>query len=261
MLEASSLDRGTPIAISYRPKSPDYLPAVVGSIRRFLGDWPIVLLTEKHHLPPREWLSAWRVEAITDWAHSVDANKILRLWEHQEIFAAHFDQWIWWHDDMLLLRHIDYPSIEFDRPRVRHGPKVRPNKKLPNWHNWLWDTLGFFECLSIAAPNPVLHVPRLIQREALQSIPPNWNKARLLFEPTYLLWHWHCCGQSFEEDNAFRTSVFKGAMPDLDSIADSGAAILNWGKGIDPETTRQSFAKHYLLNFSPPHDREIEMPT
>ena len=90
MLECSALPTTVPIAISYRPKANDYLPVVVAAIRRFLGDWPIVLLTQARHLPPPAWLEAWHVDTITDWAHSDNANKVLRLWEHQEIFAAHF---------------------------------------------------------------------------------------------------------------------------------------------------------------------------
>ena len=88
MLECSALPTTVPIAISYRPKANDYLPVVVAAIRRFLGDWPIVLLTQARHLPPPAWLEAWHVDTITDWAHSDNANKVLRLWEHQEIFGT-----------------------------------------------------------------------------------------------------------------------------------------------------------------------------
>ena len=152
MLGQGKRDGRAPIAISYRPKTQDYLPVVVAAIRRFQGDWPIVLLTEAKDLPPADWLAAWQIDAITDWSHSPDANKVRRLWEHQDIFAAHFERWIWWHDDMLLLRPVQDPVAEFSRPRVRHLSKPRPNKKLANWHTWLWDTLGFFECQSMMRP-------------------------------------------------------------------------------------------------------------
>tara|TARA_R110000823_G_scaffold132777_1_gene261165 strand:+ start:28816 stop:29580 length:765 start_codon:yes stop_codon:yes gene_type:complete len=249
MLECSALPTTVPIAISYRPKANDYLPVVVAAIRRFLGDWPIVLLTQARHLPPPAWLEAWHVDTITDWAHSDNANKVLRLWEHQEIFAAHFERWIWWHDDMLLLRPVADPPAEFSAPRVRHLARTRPNKKLSNWHVWLWDTLGFFESLSMPSHNPVCHIPRLIDRKVLQSVPREWNRQRLLFEPTYLLWHWHHSGAEVELADGFRTCIFQGEMPALDTVARSGATLLNWGRRIDHASAQESFATHYPLCF------------
>ncbi len=250
MLKSSAFAGAPPIAISYRPKTNDYLPAVVAAIRRFLGDWPIVLLTEAHHLPPLAWREAWRVEAITDWAHSENANKVLRLWEHQEIFAAHFERWIWWHDDMLLLRPVADPALEFDVPRVRHLARARPNKKLSNWHVWLWDTLGLFESLSMPSHNPVCHIPRLIDREVLHSLPRNWSRQRLLFEPTYLLWHWHHSGAEVELADNFRTCVFKGELPALETLANTGATVLNWGRRINHASAQAAFVTHYPLCFA-----------
>jgi hypothetical protein len=238
-----------PIAISYRPKDQDYLAVVVAAIRRFHGDWPIVLLTQARHLPPPEWLAAWQIDAITDWSHSLNANKVRRLWEHQDIFAAHFERWIWWHDDMLLLRPVEDPTVEFSRPRVRHLSKPRPNKKLANWHTWLWDTLGFFQSQSMCAHNPVCHIPRLIERQFLRAIPANWNRDRLLFEPTYLLSHWHATAQEVELDAGFITRVFGGEMPDIDSLGDQQFTMLNWGKKIDHASAQRAFAKYYPLNF------------
>lgn len=238
-----------PIAISYRPKDQDYLAVVVAAIRRFHGDWPIVLLTQARHLPPPEWLAAWQIDAITDWSHSPNANKVRRLWEHQDIFAAHFERWIWWHDDMLLLRPVEDPTVEFSRPRVRHLSKPRPNKKLANWHTWLWDTLGFFQSQSMCAHNPVCHIPRLIERQFLRAIPANWNRDRLLFEPTYLLSHWHATAQEVELDAGFITRVFGGEMPDIDSLGDQQFTMLNWGKQIDHASAQRAFAKYYPLNF------------
>lgn len=209
----------------------------------------MVLLTEKHHLPPAQWLQEKHIETITDWEHSRDANKVLRIWEHQEILSAHFAQWISWHDDMLLLREVPRPEVEFARPRVRHGPKNRPNKKMSNWHTWLWDTLNFFECMSIPAPNPVLHIPRLIRKDVLQSIPNQWDRRRLLFEPTYHLWHWECSGQAYEETEGFRICVFKGDIPDMNLLLNNDLTILNWGKRIDHEVAQREFAKYYPLHF------------
>lgn len=245
-------DDRAPIAISYRPKEQDYLPVVVAAIRRFQGDWPIVLLTEAKDLPPTDWLAAWHIDAITDWSHTRDANKVRRLWEHQDVFAAHFERWIWWHDDMLLLRPLQDPAAEFARPRVRHLSKPRPNKKLANWHTWLWDTLGFFECQSMMAHNPVCHIPRLIERAALRSIPAHWNRDRLLFEPTYLLSHWHATAQEVELVGGFIKSVFEGEMPDLDSLGDQQFTVLNWGKKIDHASAERAFAAHYPLSFEQP---------
>jgi len=242
-------DDRAPIAISYRPKPQDYLPVVVAAIRRFQGDWPIVLLTEAHDLPPSDWLEKWKIDAITDWSHSPDANKVRRLWEHQEVFAAHFERWIWWHDDMLLLRPVQDPAVEFARPRVRHFARPRPNKTLTNWHAWLWDTLGFFESLSMGAPNPVCHIPRLIDRTALRSMPANWNRDRLLFEPTYLLSHWHATSQPVELAGGFIKSVFAGDMPEIDALGEQQFTILNWGKKIDHASAQRAFARHYALGF------------
>lgn len=249
MVGQGKRDDRPPIAISYRPKPQDYLPVVVAAIRRFQADWPIVLLTETKDLPPPDWLAAWRIDAITDWSHSPDANKVRRLWEHQDIFAAHYERWIWWHDDMLLLRPVQDPAAEFAKPRVRHFSKPRPNKKLANWHTWLWDTLGFFESQSISAPNPVCHIPRLIERTALRSIPANWNRNRLLFEPTYLLSHWHATGQEIELVGGFIKSVFDGEMPEIDGLGEQQFTLLNWGKKIDHASTQRAFAKHYPLRF------------
>ncbi len=238
-----------PVAISYRPKEQDYLPVVVAAIRRHLGDWPVVLLTEKVSLPPDKWLKNNKIETITDWRHSDGANKILRLWEHQEVFARHLERWIWWHDDMLLLRPLADPEAEFSRPLVRHRQRKRPNKELNNWHTWLWDTLGFFRCLSVSAPNPVLHIPRLIDRVALASIPAQWNRSRLLFEPTYLLWHWHC--QQVKPDVAenYRECIFEGEMPPLADLEASGQTILNWGRHIDHDSAAREFGRQYPLGF------------
>ena len=244
------MSSNVPIGISYRPKEHDYLPAVVGAIRRHLGDWPIALLTEKQYLPPDAWLRRYKVQTITGWAHTPKANKVLRLWEHHYVFAQHFDRWIWWHDDMLLLRPIDDPAWEFDQPRIAKRQRRRPNEELSNWHNWLWDTLNFFRCQNIYAPNPVLHVPRLIERQVLDSIPENWNRKRLLFEPTYLLWHWHQQGAKPELAKDFRKSVFKGDVPAVDGLADEGYTMLNWGRGINHDSAREQFGRHYPLDFA-----------
>lgn len=244
------MSRKAPIAISYRPKEQDYLPVVVAAIRHHLGDWPVVLLTEAQDLPPEAWLKRNRVEAITRWEHSPDANKILRLWEHQAIFARHFDRWIWWHDDMLLLHPVKDPVAEFSRPRVRHGPRQRPNRKLSNWQGWLWDTLGFFACQSIDAPNPVLHVPRLVERAALEGIPEHWNRERLLFEPTYLLWHWHQLGLQPTVEDSYRIGIFKGELPELQALEQGGHSILTWGRKIDHTSAREVFGARYPLDFN-----------
>ncbi len=239
-----------PIAISYRPKKDNYLPVVVASIRRHLGDWPIVLLTEEKHLPPENWLRNNDVNAITGWEHSQDANKVLRLWEHQEIFSRHFERWIWWHDDMVLLRPLEDPEAEFSRPLVAQGERKRPNKELSNWRGWLWDTLGFFRCLNIPAPNPVLHIPRVIEREMLVSIPAEWNRQRLLFEPTYLLWRWHQLGITAEIAEDYRCSEFKDKIPSIFELEAAGFTILNWGKKINHESAHAEFGELYPLTFS-----------
>ncbi len=241
-------DRTPPIAISYRPKERDYLPVVVAAIRAHLGDWPIVLLTETSHLPPEPWLDANQVSSITDWEHSPGANKVLRLWEHQEIFARHFDAWIWWHDDMLLLQTLTDPAATFDQPLIAHRQRKRPNEALRNWQLWLWETLAFFRCQNIYAPNPVLHTPRLIEREYLRSIPANWNRKRLLFEPTYLLWKWHQQGVEPVIAQNFRKCQFKGSIPELHELA-STHVIFNWGRKIDHESARQVFGRVYPTNF------------
>ena len=239
-----------PIAISYRPKDPDYLPRVVAAIREHMGDWPITLLTETAHLPPTEWLEHHKIHCLTDWVHTAGANKVKRLWEHQYIFAQHHERWIWWHDDMLLLRSVDNPEEEFAVPRVRFKERNRPNKELNNWHNWLWDTLNFFKCQSIAAPNPVLHIPRLIKRDALFRIPHNWDRSRLLFEPTYLLWTWHHEGLKPIVDSVFRCAVFDGALPDVAALRDEGHTILTWGKKIDHETSDNNLGSAVGTSFN-----------
>lgn len=238
-----------PIAISYRPKEHDYLPVVVAAIRRHLGDWPIVLLTGKADLPPQHWLESNAVHTITDWAHSPRANKILRLWEHQAIFAEHLEAWIWWHDDMLLLHTPADPVATFDQPLIAQRQRKRPNEALTNWQNWLWETLGFFRCQNIYAPNPVLHTPRLIERRFLYSIPDNWNRKRLLFEPTYLLWKWHATQTRPQLASSFRKCQFKGDIPDIDNLAAAGYTIFNWGRKIDHAHAAQVFGKHYPLTF------------
>lgn len=243
------MDKRAPIAISYRPKQHDYLPVVVAALRHHLADWPIVLLTEAACLPPRDWLERNAVEAITDWEHSPGANKVLRLWEHQEIFASRFERWIWWHDDMLLLRSPGDPQVAFGRPLIRQRQRARPNRELAKWHRSLWDTLGFFRCLDIHAPNPVLHVPRTIERGVLRSIPREWNRKRLLFEPTYLLWHWHRAGLEPEMAGDFRQCVFEGAVPALEDLERSGATIFNWGRNIDHQSAARELGRRYPLDF------------
>lgn len=238
-----------PIAISYRPKPHDYLPVVVASIRKHLGAWPIVLLTESEYLPPASWQSHNDVKTITDWSHSPKANKVLRLWEHHEVFADHFDAWIWWHDDMLLLRPLEDPVAAFEAPLIRHRQRKRPNKELGNWDSWLWETLSFFRCQNIYAPNPVLHTPRVIRKESLRSIPHNWNRKRLLFEPTYLLWAWHRAGLKPSVAKDYRKSVFSGEFPTLEVLQREGYTILNWGKQIDHESATRSFSQFYPINF------------
>jgi hypothetical protein len=244
-----SVDRRPPIAISYRPKENDYLPVVVGAIRHHLGDWPIALLTEKKTLPAQRWLDSNSIRPITDWRRSARAGKVLRLWEHQQVFAQNFDAWIWWHDDMLLLRPLESPISAFDAPLIAHRQRKRPNKELRNWENWLWETLAFFRCQNIYAPNPVLHTPRLIRRDLLDSIPANWNRKRLLFEPTYLLWAWHSAGIQPELAKNFRKSIFTGEIPPLASLQDQGFTIMNWGKKIDHEQARTEFGRQYPLGF------------
>jgi hypothetical protein len=238
-----------PIAISYRPKAEDYLPVVVAAIRQHLGDWPIVLLTEERHLPPGAWLEKNSIETITNWSHSPRAGKVLRLWEHQEIFASQMESWIWWHDDMLLLRPLADPAATFDLPWISHRQRKRPNKELSNWENWLWETLAFFRCQNIYAPNPVLHTPRLVRRSVLESIPENWNRKRLLFEPTYLLWAWHQAGIHPEVARDYRKGVFKGDIPSLESMQSQGFTIFNWGRNINHSTARQVFGQHYPVTF------------
>lgn len=238
-----------PIAISYRPKEHDYLPVVVAAIRHHLKDWPIALLTEAQHLPPEPWLERMQIQAITDWRHSPKANKIFRLWEHQYVFAKHFDSWIWWHDDMLLLRDVSDPEQEFSAPLIAHRQRKRPNEQLSNWHNWLWETLSFFRCQNIYAPNPVLHIPRLIRRDLMDSIPDNWNRKRLLFEPTYLLWAWHQTDRQPEVARGYRKSVFTGSIPPLESLQNAGFTIFNWGKKIDHAAASREFGTRYPTSF------------
>ena len=238
-----------PVAISYRPKQHDYLPVVVASIREHLGSWPIVLLTEEQHKPPQGWLDRHEIDTITDWSHSPRANKVFRLWEHQEIFARRLDAWIWWHDDMLLLRPLEDPVAVFEAPLIRNRQKKRPNEKLGNWDNWLWETLAFFRCQNIYAPNPVLHTPRVIRRDVLQSLPENWNRKRLLFEPTYLLWYWHQSGIRPELAENFRKSCFSGEVPAIEELQERGYTILNWGKQIDHEKVKRYLDYRYPTDF------------
>jgi hypothetical protein len=244
------MDSRAPVAISYRPKEQDYLPVIVAAIRHHVGDWPIALLTEERHLPPKKWIENNEIYTITEWQHSAGANKVLRLWEHQEIFAQHFEKWIWWHDDMLLLRPVLDPAAEFDRPFIAQRQQRRPNKELSNWHGWLWDTLGFFRCLGIYAPNPVLHTPRLIERDYLASIPEQWNRKRLLFEPTYLLWKWHQQGIEPIRAKDYRKRFFKGELPPLNELEDTGYTIINWGRHIDHDKARDRLARHYPVSFT-----------
>ena len=242
-------DPRPPIAISYRPKANDYLPVVVAAIRQHLGDWPITLLTEKQTLPSRRWLHANAITTITDWRHSEKAGKVLRLWEHQQVFAQHFESWIWWHDDMLLLRSLEDPVATFDAPLIAHRQRKRPKKELRNWENWLWETLAFFRCQNIYAPNPVLHTPRLIKRNLLESIPESWNRKRLLFEPTYLLWSWHNAGIQPELARDFRKGFFSGELPTLEALRDRGFTIINWGQKIDHAQVKAEFGRHYPIDF------------
>lgn len=243
------MDARAPVAISYRPKEPNYLPVVVAAIRRHLDDWPIVLVTQHGTLPPSEWLRINQVQPVCDWTHSPRANKVLRFWEHQQVLSERFERWIWWHDDMLPLRHIPDPLAEFSRPLIAHGQKRRPNKELSNWHGWLWDTLNFFRCLNIYAPNPVLHTPRLVEREVLETIPKDWNRKRLLFEPTYLLWYWHTNGIHLERAEGYRKSVFAGSLPRLSGLAAEGYTILSWGRKVDHQSAVNAFTEHYPLGF------------
>ncbi|GAB5451257.1 MAG: hypothetical protein Hals2KO_15850 [Halioglobus sp.] len=242
-----------PIAISYQPKAEDYLPVVVAAIRRHLGDWPIVLVTQQDELPPEHWLQRNGIQSITDWSYSEGANKVMRLWEHQAVLSRHYEKWIWWHDDMLLLRPIADPESEFARAIVRQPEKRRPNKELTNWQRWLWDTLNFFQCQGIAAPNPVLHIPRLIERRVLEGIPSTWLRDRLLFEPTYLLWHWHHQRMTPELAEGYRKGEFKDKLCSLDQLEREGYTILCWGKKIDHSAAREEFGKYYPLDFDPPH--------
>ena len=238
-----------PIAISYRPKKDDYLPVVIASIRRYLGDWPIALICEAKDLPPPGWLERNAVSAITDWQHSQHANKVQRFWEHQAVFSRYYESWIWWHDDMLLLRPVADPVREFSQPIVARKRANRPNRKLSNWHRWLWDTLTFFDCQNIPAPNPVMHIPRVVDRQSLSLIPEQWNRSRLLFEPTYLLSHWHRLGLQPQLVKAYRKSVFTGEMPAISELESAGFTILNWGRKIDHESARREFGRLYPLSF------------
>ncbi len=256
MNDRQSTETRAPIAISYRPKENDYLPVVVASIRRHLGDWPIALLVEEEHLPPPTWLDQNKVQAITDWCHSPRANKVLRLWEHQTVFAHHFDRWIWWHDDMVLLRALDDPEVTFSRPVIARRQRKRPNKEMATWHRWLWDTLMFFRCQNVYAPNPVLHVPRLIQRQALAAIPEQWNRSRLLFEPTYLLWHWHQTQTQPVVAPQVRQAVFTGQLPSLETLESQVEAIsLTFGRKIDHDSARRVLGRSYPLDFSTAQNR------
>lgn len=240
------MSSNAPIAISYKPKNPDYLPLIVASIREHLPHWPIVIQAEAADLPPTAWLERNNIQPIIRSPHPKDANKVSRLWDHHTVFAEHFDRWIWWHDDMYLLRPLSNPEASFSEPRVRKLEQNRPNKKLNTWHGWLWDTLSFFQCQSIAAPNPVLHIPRLIERDSLSSIPASWDRNRLLFEPTYLLWHWHNHKLEPYVDPLFRHAVFKDTLPDIASLQAAGHTILTWGKKIDHQSASKVFGRDLL---------------
>lgn len=239
-----------PIAISYRPKRHDYLPVVVAAIRRHLGDWPIALVTQDSELPPGNWLRRNQIRAITDWRYTEGANKVRRLWDHHEVLARYFERWIWWHDDMLLLRPVADPVEEFSRPLVRQRERARPNRELSNWDGWLWDTLGFFQCQGIAAPNPVLHTPRLIDRAVLATIPGHWARDRLLFEPTYLLWAWHRSGLIPQVAEGYRKGHFKAELASLETLEREGFTVLCWGRKIDHAAARAAFGQHYPLTFN-----------
>ena len=241
-----------PIAISYKPKKNDYLPVVVAAIRRHLNDWPIVLLTQPQDLPPPGWLENNAIQALTNWSHSENPNKVLRLWEHQTVFADHFDRWIWWHDDMVLLRPLSDPEETFSEPVVSKPDRRRPNRKQSNWYTWLWDTLTFFQCQNIPAPNPVLHTPRLVSRDVLASIPDHWDRSRLLFEPTYLLWHWHRTSQIPVVKPRVRAACFQGSLPSLESLENEtqdSPNILVFGRKIDQNSARAELGRRYPLNF------------
>jgi len=246
---ASDYMNRPPIAISYQPKANDYLPVVVAAIRHHLGDWPISLVTQRNELPPKAWLIRNQIHPVTDWSYPDGANKVLRLWEHQAVLSRHYSQWIWWHDDMLLLRPVGDPVKEFSLPLVRKAEAERPGKVLSNWEGWLWDTLSFFQCQGIQAPNPVLHIPRLVDRDTLDSIPANWQRSRLLFEPTYLLWHWHQRKLSPEVARGYRKGEFKGDLTPLPQLREQGYTILCWGKKIDHKAAREELGKHYSLGF------------
>jgi hypothetical protein len=118
-----------------------------------------------------------------------------------------------------------------------------------NWQSRLWETLAFFRCQNIKAPNPILHTPRLIRRTLLHSIPENWNRNRLLFEPTYLLWNWHQAGFQTEIAKNYRKSVFSGDIPSIESLQSDGYTILNWGKKINHQTAQLEFDKFYSTKF------------
>ena len=208
-----------------------------------------VLVTQEDELPPQPWLARNQIQPLTDWAYSEGGNKVIRLWDHQAALARHHSQWIWWHDDMLLLRPIADPVTEFSAPLVRKAEAERPNKSLSNWEGWLWNTLNFFQCQGITAPNPVLHIPRLIDRDILDSIPPGWQRDRLLFEPTYLLWHWHQQGLEPQVARGYRTGEFKDQITPPDNLRAEGYTILCWGKKIDHGAAREEFGKHYPLGF------------
>lgn len=239
-----------PIAISYLPKMVDYLPSVVGAIRHHLGDWPIHLVTQEQYLPPERWLVSNKVEPLTDWSHSEGANKQKRLWEHQEVLASRFDRWISWHDDMLLMKPVDDPEQKFALPIVRHMERERPNKEMNAWHRLLWETLAFFRIQSMRAPNPILHTPRTIYKSSLESIPSHWDRSRLVFEATYLLWHWNNTNQTPILDPSFRFAVFQNTIPPLDTICDSDPTILVWGKKINNTDWRAELVRHqYPVDF------------
>jgi hypothetical protein len=89
------------------------------------------------------------------------------------------------------------------------------------------ETLAFFRCQSIYAPNPQLHTPRLLRKSVLESIPENWHHKRLLYEPTYLLWAWHQAGVHPQIARDYRRGMFKEAAPSLESLQPQGSTIFN----------------------------------
>ncbi|MDZ7783661.1 MAG: hypothetical protein U5K56_12250 [Halioglobus sp.] len=94
-----------------------------------------------------------------------------------------------------------------------------------------------------------LHIPCTIERRTLLSIPAEWNRKRLLFEPTYLLWQWHRHGIEPEVASGFRKCVFTGGIPPLDELERSGHTIFNWGRHIDHDVAAREFGRLYASGF------------